>query len=241
MDYKILLIFMVIVGTLVTSGCTQDGQTGTNDTVTDDVPFNGEAVSVSELLSNPVYDKDIKIYGEVDQLGELLCSCFSLYSEGGQVQVWYDTMVDEEMEWTQVNVEGIENGDQIVVTGRLKDTPSNDFWSLSVVKTEEPEEIEITREEALNMATQFVENSPTYKFDGSDLEVIRTENVGCEDCWTFGIRFSSSNSGYGDRTDEILTQYETVHEAVISVEGGEVVAAIIDGRWDIITQNYVDA
>ena len=57
-------------------------------------------VSVASLLSYPVYDTDTEVYGEVSDLGELFCSCFTLTSGGESIQVWYDTMtepVSEEM------------------------------------------------------------------------------------------------------------------------------------------------
>ena len=92
---------------------------------------------VSELLSDPIYDTEVKIYGRVDGLGELMCSCFFLISGRESVQVWYDTMVENDgTVRPAVSVEGIENGDQVIVTGELKRGGThhslNDFWASSI-------------------------------------------------------------------------------------------------------------
>ena len=57
-----------------------------------------DTLSVSELLENPVYDEEVKIYGKVSLLGELLCPCFQLTSGGKFVEVWYDLMVETDTE-----------------------------------------------------------------------------------------------------------------------------------------------
>ena len=92
---------------------------------------------VSELLSDPIYDTEVKIYGRVDGLGELMCSCFFIISGRESVQVWYDTMVENDgTARPAVSVEGIENGDQVIVTGELKRGGThhslNDFWVSSI-------------------------------------------------------------------------------------------------------------
>ncbi len=97
------------------------------------------APSVSDLLINPVYDTEVRIYGRVKSLGELFCPCFKLTSGGGEVLVWYDLMViNNETERPPVSVEGINNGDWVIVTGELKQegeySSHNDFWISSIRK-----------------------------------------------------------------------------------------------------------
>jgi hypothetical protein len=97
------------------------------------------APSVSDLLTNPVYDTEVRIYGRVNSLGELFCPCFKLTSGGGEILVWYDLMVvDNETERPPVSVEGIDNGDWVIVTGDLKQegaySSHNDFWISSIRK-----------------------------------------------------------------------------------------------------------
>jgi hypothetical protein len=96
---------------------------------------------VSELLENPVYDTEVKTYGQVSLLGELFCPCFELTSGDKTVLVWYGLMVgDDGTERPAVSVEGIQNGDQIVVTGELKragvHSSLNDFWASEIEKAE---------------------------------------------------------------------------------------------------------
>ncbi len=113
-------------------------------------PFRGEcgpgtkpegALAVSELLEKPIYDTEVKIYGEVSLLGELFCPCFELTSGGGKVLVWYDLMVEDDgTERPDVGVEGIENGHQVIVTGKLKTAgvhrSLNDFWASMIEKAQ---------------------------------------------------------------------------------------------------------
>lgn len=99
------------------------------------------ALSVSELLESPVYDTEVKIYGEVSLLGELFCPCFELTSSGAKVLVWYDLMVEDDgTERPAVSVEGIRNGDQMIVTGERKTAgvhrSLNDFWASRIEKAE---------------------------------------------------------------------------------------------------------
>ena len=98
-------------------------------------------LSVAELLENPVYDTEVTIQGEVTLLGELFCPCFVLVSGGETIQVWYGLMVEDDgTEKPPVSVEGIENGDWVVITGEVKQagqhTALNDFWATSIEKGE---------------------------------------------------------------------------------------------------------
>jgi hypothetical protein len=103
-----------------------------------------EALSVAELLDNPIFDTEIKVYGKVGLLGELYCPCFELTSGEltlgeGTVMVWYAAMVeDDETQRPSVSMEGIENGDWVIVTGELKTEGEhrsfNDFWASHIEK-----------------------------------------------------------------------------------------------------------
>ena len=95
-------------------------------------------LTAAELLSDPIYDTEVSIYGRVDGLGELACSCFFLISGRDSVQVWYDTMVEDDgTVRPAVNVKGIRNGDNVIVAGELKDEggihySKDDFWAKSI-------------------------------------------------------------------------------------------------------------
>ena len=95
-------------------------------------------LSVAELFSDPIHETPVQIYGKVSALGELACTCFFLESEGKNIHVWYDTMVeDDDTVMPAVSTEGIRNGDWIVVSGVLKldgiHYSPNDFWASSVM------------------------------------------------------------------------------------------------------------
>jgi len=123
----IILMGILLIGIGLMSGCAKD-------------PEKPEgALSVSELLENPVYDKEVKIYGEVSLLGELFCPCFELTSGGEKLLVWYGLMVEDDgRERPTVSVEGIQNGGQVIVSGELKTAgvhrSLNDFWASKVEK-----------------------------------------------------------------------------------------------------------
>jgi len=97
------------------------------------------AFNVAELLDNPVYDTEVIIYGDVSLLGELLCPCFELTSGEATIEVWYDLMVENDgAQRPSVSVQGIKNGDKIIVTGELKGKggthySKDDFWANAIV------------------------------------------------------------------------------------------------------------
>ena len=93
--------------------------------------------TVAELLADPVYDTEVRVYGRVSLLGELFCPCFELESGEKTVQVWYNLMVEDDgTEWPAARIEGIANGDWVVVTGKLKPGGThhslNDFWASAI-------------------------------------------------------------------------------------------------------------
>ena len=95
-------------------------------------------LSVAELLEKPVYDQSVQVFGQVGQLGELLCPCFILTGDGMTLEVWYDLMAEDNGALRPaVSVEGIHNGDWVVVFGELKSEgvyrTLNDFWASHIV------------------------------------------------------------------------------------------------------------
>ncbi len=94
-------------------------------------------MTVAELLENPVYDTEVRIYGRVAGLGGFDWQ-FTLTSGGESAMVWYNEMVENDGTLRPpVNVVGINNGDKIVVTGELKGEggthySEGDFWATEV-------------------------------------------------------------------------------------------------------------
>jgi inhibitor of cysteine peptidase len=103
-------------------------------------PGSEGALTVAELLASPVYDEQVRVYGQVSLLGELFCPCFELASGGQTLVVWYDLMVDEDgTVRPAVSVEGIDNGDTVLVTGELKtgdgQAPPDELWASAIEKS----------------------------------------------------------------------------------------------------------
>lgn len=120
----IMLMGILIIGIGLMSGCTKEPQKPEG------------ALTVSELLQNPTYDTEMKIYGQVSQLGEIKCPCFELTSGGESVMIWYAWYEDD---LSRVSVEGIENGDLVIVTGELKmvgGDPLSEFAASKIEKVE---------------------------------------------------------------------------------------------------------
>ncbi|PIN98185.1 MAG: hypothetical protein COT90_05490 [Candidatus Diapherotrites archaeon CG10_big_fil_rev_8_21_14_0_10_31_34] len=112
---KKIFIVLILVS-VIFSGCVEPK------------PAQEKIFNVAELLENPVYEKEIKIQGKVSGLGEVLCLCFDLTSGEKSLVIWYDPVM----------VKGIENGDQVIVTGKLDSkeaggaNPGKDFWATKI-------------------------------------------------------------------------------------------------------------
>ncbi|MBU1018192.1 hypothetical protein KKA33_04155 [Patescibacteria group bacterium] len=134
-------------------------------------------LELSQLINNPVYNKDLKLKGTVGLLGELFCPCFRLGGGEDFVEVWYDLMaVDSGEPWPKVDIEGFENGDEVIVTGQLRENtgslPSKTFWLKSIepssaeaaeVSAEEEKEPVIMTDEESAMMMEKIEEDSTAK------------------------------------------------------------------------------
>ena len=99
-----------------------------------------------------------------------------------------------------------------------------------------------TKQESQEIAEEFIINSPTFAYDGisDSLKLERTFTARCPSCWVFIFTFECRNSGYGDRTTQELAQVITPHTATIAVEQGEITAAELDEKWDILKQKLFE-
>ncbi len=101
----------------------------------------------------------------------------------------------------------------------------------------------VSEEESLQIAREFVRNSPTFQFDGiyETLIHVSTYAARCPYCWNFIFTFESRHAGYGDRTGQMLAQVITPHIAQILVHEGSVESATMDGKWDMINQQSISS
>lgn len=95
-----------------------------------------------------------------------------------------------------------------------------------------------TKEGNAIIATGFVKNEATYKFDGisETFKLTGTVVLNCPYCWEFQFGYQSRNSGYGNRTDAAVAPVLTNHSARITMEKGSIRTAVLDNTWDMITQ-----
>ena len=91
-------------------------QTGALRVSTASAGLPGSIRSAGSLLSQPVYDAQIKTYGRVSGLGEMSCPCFHVTSGGERLEVWHNLTGQEPVD----DVPAIQNGDWVTVTGQLK-------------------------------------------------------------------------------------------------------------------------
>jgi len=112
-----------------------------------------------------------------------------------------------------------------------------------------------TMEESGVIAKDWIENNaPTYKFDGQNLKLKDSYEIGlkeidpsveeggeskCEDCYEFAFDFSSRQAGYGNREGEMLAQVITPHTLKVRVESGEVTRAVTDQKYDELNQEML--
>jgi len=101
---------------------------------------------------------------------------------------------------------------------------------------------EVSKEDSQKIAIDFLRNSPTFRFDGIENTLKLVWNQAGEKAyrWEFRYQFQSRHAGYGDRTGLILAQVITDHKAEIVVEHGEVVYAVLDGKWDMLRQKMLE-
>ena len=99
---------------------------------------------------------------------------------------------------------------------------------------------ETSGEDAKKIAEQWIINSPTYKHDGFDLALIgQTELEIFPVLHQLVYTFNSKPAGYGDRTGQITAQVITPHNITITVVSGKATSAVIDGKWDEISQSLI--
>lgn len=95
---------------------------------------------------------------------------------------------------------------------------------------------------AFAAAQRFLENGPTFLYDGirvgsgfSNLSHVET----FPPIYLLNGHFRTENQGYGDRTGQDVKNIETPHDIIVKIRGTEVVYAVIDNVWDEIDQKLL--
>lgn len=94
----------------------------------------------------------------------------------------------------------------------------------------------------IEIANEFVLSSPTFAFDGMEdtLEfgpITILESF--PEQYMLDVMFTSRHGGFGDRTDQIVTQALTPHVMEIIISEGAVISAVTDETWDEMNNQYV--
>lgn len=103
--------------------------------------------------------------------------------------------------------------------------------------------IDLEESPQVQIAKNFVVSSPTFAFDGMTDTLTVLDEVILEsfpEQYVITIGFTSLHGGYGDRTDQIVTQALTPHVIIVTVVRNEVVSAVIDGKWDELNQQMLE-
>jgi len=95
-----------------------------------------------------------------------------------------------------------------------------------------------TENEAETIAVHYLRNAPTFRFDGisDSVHVEAIDALRRPWTWEVTISFQCRHAGYGDRTGKMVAQVITPHEIRVVVQRGQVIAAVIDEKWDELAQ-----
>ena len=98
-------------------------------------------------------------------------------------------------------------------------------------------------DDVLQIAKNFVINEPTFMFDGMQdtLTLNVTDTLPDAGNYQVTANFTSAHSGYGNRDNMVLLQVLTPHTCVMTISGGKVTSAIMDGKYDMIAQKMVQS
>ena len=93
------------------------------------------------------------------------------------------------------------------------------------------------------IASNFVKNEATYKFDGipETFKITGTIPLNCTLCNEFHFEYQSRNSGYGDRKGVVVATVITDHKAKVVVERGTITSAVLDNKWDMKAQKLIES
>jgi hypothetical protein len=92
------------------------------------------------------------------------------------------------------------------------------------------------------IATIYLKNRPTFRFDGVPESVSLTSIDALESLpitWLVTLKFESRYAGYGDRSGQVLLPVITSHEMRLRIIRGVVEEAVIDGIWDELGQAHI--
>jgi hypothetical protein len=94
---------------------------------------------------------------------------------------------------------------------------------------------DLSLEQAKSAAEAWIKSAPTYSYDCSDLTFIDIGQLNTIPI-TYILRYSFKSAGYGDRRNVTGPQIITTHEITVAINEGQVMGAVIDSKWNELTQ-----
>jgi hypothetical protein len=99
-----------------------------------------------------------------------------------------------------------------------------------------PNDPTVMQNDMLTMAKQFVMEDATFQFDGMVDTVTGSLD---ESTGIATVEFTSRTAGYGNRSGLIVAEVLTPHTAVIRISDNQVISAVMDEKWDMLTKKEI--
>ncbi len=97
-------------------------------------------------------------------------------------------------------------------------------------KKEENNNLLPSLEQSKQIAIKWIKsNSPTYLYDGYDLNLKEEKEIIKDIAFKFDFNFKTQNQGYGNRENKPVNQIKTHREMEIIIYKGKIMLAITDG------------
>lgn len=101
---------------------------------------------------------------------------------------------------------------------------------------------EAEKNQAIDAARKFILQSPTFAYDGM-FDTLKIRYVSVMESYpvqyNIEATYTSAHGGFGDRSDQIVTQVLTPHKVELIVTEGKITSAVTDKTWDELHQQYV--
>jgi len=111
---------------------------------------SNHAISVAEAIAGmavsatqQMYETEVEVFGCVHSLEAFFCDCFELSSGGQKVLIIFGHFPDPSRD--DVRMEGIENGDSVLVRGTLRPMEElpPEIWAEEIIRLDRPESPEV--------------------------------------------------------------------------------------------------
>lgn len=96
-------------------------------------------------------------------------------------------------------------------------------------------------EQVLGKVKTFIEEEPTFRFDGikESLKLAGERTLEEGKTWELVYTFESRYAGYGDRSGRVTIPVITPHKVRIVIRGENIAEAVMDGQWDMLMQRTI--